>query len=483
MRFKQSHLISIVFIILVLGFVITSYLSYSVTKKFILESAETETLPLISDNIYSEIKGDLVDPNNISSLMANDAFLISWVTSGEKNLLDIQEYLRLIKQKYGYTSTFFVSEKTHNYYYSDGLLKTISEENSHDGWYYDFISMDKAVDLDVDNDEAKNGLLTVFINHRLEKEDGELLGVTGIGLELTEIAEHLNYYENLYHHKIYIVDKDGLIQIDSDRNRIETENITELEGIKKVSAKILSSGEEAKIIQYQDDKGLKTISARYIPEFDWYLIVEKDQESSLVGAKSSMVRNFIIGGFIALLISLVINGVMKRYNQRLEQQATSDDLTGLFNRRALMENLTREISSLNRYGYSSAIMMIDIDEFKTINDHFGHIAGDRILVEIVNIINETLRSSDLMGRWGGDEFIVYLTQVDRDETLTIAKRIHDKVEQNKFIIGNEEIQRTVSIGIAFLNSMVVNVDDEICKADNALVSGKKLGKNRIEIAE
>jgi diguanylate cyclase (GGDEF)-like protein len=483
MKFKQSHLISIVFVILVLGFITTSYLSYSVTKNYILESAETETLPLISDNIYSEIKEDLIDPVNISSLMANDAFLISWVISGEKDLAKIQEYLGLIGRKYGFTSTFFVSENTHNYYYSDGILKTISEEDAHDVWYFNFINMDKMVDLDIDNDEAKNGMLTVFINHRLEKEDGTLLGVTGVGLQLTEIAEHLHRYEELYRHKIYIVDQTGLIQIDSERNRIETVNITELYGIKEVSEEILSADEEAKIITYQDDKGLKTISVRYIPEFDWYLIVEKDQESSLAGAKSSMVRNFIIGGFIALLISLVINGVMKRYNQRLEQQATSDDLTGLFNRHALMENLTREISSLNRYGYSSAIMMIDIDEFKAINDHFGHIAGDRILVEIVNIINETLRSSDLMGRWGGDEFIVYLTQVDRDETLTIAKRIHDKVEQNIFIIGNEEIQRTVSIGIAFLNSMVVNVDDEICKADNALVSGKKLGKNRIEVAE
>ena len=482
MKIKQSQLIISIFIILVLGFISTSYLSYSVTKNFILESAATETLPLISDNIYSEIKGDLVDPINISSLMANDAFLISWVTSGEDNLPEIQEYLRLIKQKYGYTSTFFVSEKTHNYYYSDGILKTISEEDSHDVWYYDFIGMNKAVALDVDNDEARNGLLTVFINHRLEKGDGELLGVTGIGLQLTEIAEHLHHYEDLYHHKIYIVDPDGLIQIDSDRNRIETENITELKGIKDVSGKILSAGEEATIVEYQDGSGFKTVSARYIPEFDWYLIVEKDQESTLAGARRSMVRNFIVGGFIALLVSLLINSIMKRYNQRLELQATSDDLTGLLNRRAFMDNLTREISSLNRYGYSSAIMMIDVDEFKFINDHYGHIAGDTILVEIVNIMKEILRSSDFMGRWGGDEFIVYLTQVDREKALVIAKRIHDKVEQSKFMIGKNEIQRTVSIGVAFLDSMVTNVDDDICKADDALVNGKKLGKNRIEIA-
>lgn len=482
MKIKQKQLIFSVFIILSLGFIATSYLSYSVTRKFILESSETETLPLISDNIYSEIKSDLIDPINVSSLMANDAFLISWVLRGEDDLPEIQEYLRLIKRKYGYTSTFFVSEKTHNYYYSDGILKTVAEDNPHDIWYYDFINSGKAVELDVDNDEAQNGMLTVFINHRLEIDDGELLGVTGVGLQLTEIAEHISHYENLYQHKIYIVDQDGLIQIDSDRDRIETENIKDLEGISKVSRIILSAGEEASIVEYKDKFGFKTVSARYIPEFDWYLIVEKDQESSLADARRSMVRNFALGGFIALLISLVINGIMTRYNRRLEQQASSDDLTGLLNRRAFMDNLTREVASLNRYGYSSAIMMIDIDEFKWINDHYGHIAGDTVLVEIVKIIQDTLRSSDLMGRWGGDEFIVYLTQVDREKALVIADRIHDKVNESKFMIGNLEIQRTVSIGVAFLDSLVVNVDDDICRADDALVSGKKKGKNRIEVA-
>lgn len=483
MKIKQTQLIFSVFITLLLGFVLTSYLSYSVTEDFILESAETETLPLISDNIYSEIKSELIDPINVSSLMSNDAFLINWILRGEDNIPEIQEYLRLIKYRYSYTSTFFVSNVTHNYYYSGGILKTISQDDPHDVWYYNFIGMNKAVDLVVDTDEAKNDTLTVFINHRLEREDGELLGVTGVGLQLDEITDHIRHYENLYHHKIYIVDQDGLIQIDSDRNRIETENITELSGIKDVSAKILSAGEKATIVEYQDGNGVKTVSSRFIPEFGWYLIVEKDQELSLAGARRSMVRNFILGGFIALLISLLINSIMKRYNHQLELRASSDDLTNLLNRRAFMENLAREVASMNRYAYSSAILMLDIDEFKAINDQFGHIAGDTILVEIVKIIQGTLRSSDFMGRWGGDEFIACLTRVDRENALQIARRIHAEVEKSTFVVGGEEIYRTVSIGIAFMDPLIENEDNIIRLADDALVKGKRLGKNRIEIAE
>ncbi len=148
-----------------------------------------------------------------------------------------------------------------------------------------------------------------------------------------------------------------------------------------------------------------------------------------------------------------------------------------------MENLAREVASMNRYGYSSAILMLDIDEFKAINDQFGHIAGDTILVKIVNIIQDSLRGSDFMGRWGGDEFIACLTRVDRENALLIANRIHDEVEKSIFKVADEEIHRTVSIGIAFLDPLIDNEDDIICKADDALVNGKKLGKNRIEVAE
>ncbi|MDK2981416.1 MAG: hypothetical protein PWQ55_1763 [Chloroflexota bacterium] len=482
-RLKQPQLILSVFAILVLGFASTSFLSYTVTRNFILDSSETQTLPLISDNIYSEIKSDLVDPINISSLMANDAFLINWILGGEDDLPEIQEYLQLIRAKYGFTSTFFVSEKTHHYYYSDGILKTISPTDAHDIWYYDFIRQDKEVDLDIDSDEARNGTLTVFINHRLEDEDGNLLGVTGVGLRLTEIAQHISYYENLYNHKIYIVDQQGVIQIDSDRDRIETQNITELPGIRDVSAKLLSASDGARVAEYDDGNGLRTAYSRYIPEFGWYLIVEKDQGASLAEAQRSMARNIIVGGVIAFLISLVINDIMKRYNQELEQRASLDDLTSLLNRRAFAENLAREVASMNRYAYSSAIMMIDIDEFKQINDQFGHMAGDEILVKIVDIIRKSLRSSDFMGRWGGDEFIVCLTRVDREAALQIAQRIHDEVVKHAFDVKDHSIQRTVSIGIAFMDPPVENEDDEIRRADDALVLGKKQGKNRIEIAK
>lgn len=106
MRFRNTRLILGIFLFLTIGFSLSGYISYTVTKEYILSSSSNQTLPLISDNIYSAIKEDLIDPIIISSLMSNDAFLIEWVQSGEKELDAIKEYLKLIKKKYGYTSVF-----------------------------------------------------------------------------------------------------------------------------------------------------------------------------------------------------------------------------------------------------------------------------------------------------------------------------------------------------------------------------------------
>ena len=315
MKLKNTRLAIVVFSVLLVGFFLTSFLSYSATSKLIETSAFTQTLPLISDNIYSVIKQEINDPINVSSIMANDAFLINWVTSGEKNLQQIQDYLELILKKYGFTTSFFVSDITTNYYYSKGILKQISVEDDHDVWFYNFKKLNKPLDLDVDNDEAKKGLLTVFINHRLEDSSGTFLGVVGVGLKLTQISEKFREYERQFEHKIYMVDRNGLIQIHPDDSYVEQINIKNLEGISDISQQILTPSETIWISEYSDSQGKKAISVRYIQEFDWFLIVEKDNKGSLANARTSLFQNIGIGSAIAGVVSIIIYLVIKTFNK------------------------------------------------------------------------------------------------------------------------------------------------------------------------
>ncbi len=151
---KISILALLVVLILTIGFTSTTGLSYYLTREFVLNKALNETLPLVSENIYTEIMEDLIDPIKTSSLMANDTFLINWVKTGEQNLEEIVDYLNLIRQEYGFSSSFLVSDLTHNYYTPEGILKQISPQDPHDIWYYIFKDLNKKTDLDVDTNQA-----------------------------------------------------------------------------------------------------------------------------------------------------------------------------------------------------------------------------------------------------------------------------------------------------------------------------------------
>ena len=478
---KNSWAIGLLIFILMLGFTITSMLSYTVTKEYVVSSAINQTLPLISDNIYSEIKKELLDPINVSSLMANDEFLVNWVLDGEKDQDAIVSYLKRIKERYGYTSAFFVSDKTGNYYYYDGILKQISKNDAHDVWYYDFKALNQPVALDVDTDEARQGTLTVFINHRLESEAGTFLGATGVGLELTNVGDKLQSYEEQFDHSIYLVDSNGLIQIHSNPDLVGKVNILDNEGIKEIAGSILYPSDEIHVYEYKDAGELKAISIRYIPEFNWYLVVEKNQERSLLQAKTSLWRNIAIGFIVTILISLLIILVFKTYNRRLEQLASIDELTHVYNRRYFIQLLDREISIAKRYGQPLSLLMLDIDNFKFINDQYGHLIGDDILRMIANTIKNTVRESDLVGRWGGEEFVVLLINAGEKEALRTAERIVKNVSESTLETNSGDLYRTVSIGVSVFDATQMNREDLFQKADEALLKAKEMGKNTAQI--
>ena len=167
---------------------------------------------------------------------------------------------------------------------------------------------------------------------------------------------------------------------------------------------------------------------------------------------------------------------------KLQYLSRTDDLTGLLNRRALIEKLEDEIRRAQRYKTNLAILICDIDYFKEINDTNGHDIGDRILQIISNLFKESLRSIDIIGRYGGDEFLVILPETSMKGANEIAERIRLTVEDFKLQReGKEPIKTTVSLGVAEFNSDKENINDLIKRADNALYMAKGKGRNRVYI--
>lgn len=185
---------------------------------------------------------------------------------------------------------------------------------------------------------------------------------------------------------------------------------------------------------------------------------------------------------IGIITTQVAIGIEKALlYEEIERLAIIDGLTQIYTHRHFIELLLQEIEKCKRYHFSFALLMIDIDDFKKCNDTYGHLAGDEVLKQLAKLVKDSLLEVDVTGRYGGEEFAVFLPQQGNLNLVARkAEEIRRKIEGYKFVLPNrKKIQITVSIGISFYPGDGTNLHDLIDKADQALYHAKNKGKNKV----
>lgn len=167
---------------------------------------------------------------------------------------------------------------------------------------------------------------------------------------------------------------------------------------------------------------------------------------------------------------------LENLNKVLHLQASTDDLTGIYNHRFIFQRLREEVERAERYQQPLSIMMLDLDHFKAINDRFGHQTGDIILHTVAQTIKQALRNTDIPGRYGGEEFMVILPQTGLDDAVQVAERIREQIEE--LIFDDESLKITISIGVATHGNETGN--ELLAQADKMLYRAKDNGRNRVE---
>ena len=162
--------------------------------------------------------------------------------------------------------------------------------------------------------------------------------------------------------------------------------------------------------------------------------------------------------------------------------ALTDGLTGLLNHRAFHDRLVGEFERHRRYGSAISIIIADFDDLKVINDTFGHPVGDKVLRKIGDILREASRESDVLARYGGDEFVILLPQTSTKNACNMAERIRKKVKDSDFEIKGHKVKSSMTMGIASVPHLEINSPDELFgSADRALYEAKRSGKNRVRV--
>jgi two-component system, cell cycle response regulator len=171
-------------------------------------------------------------------------------------------------------------------------------------------------------------------------------------------------------------------------------------------------------------------------------------------------------------------------NVMLQELALTDSLTSLPNRRAIEDWAGRQLSGAARYGFSFWVALADLDHFKTVNDTYGHDAGDTVLKAFSKILKSKSRRSDICGRIGGEEFLFVMTHATKEDAKRVIECVRAELEATKFNFNGNSLTVTASLGLAgFAGKRAPEFSQLVAQADSALYSAKRLGRNRVEIGE
>ncbi|WP_423018748.1 sensor domain-containing diguanylate cyclase [Undibacterium sp. Di27W] len=484
---KKYGLLLWLSLILIAGFVSTTVASFVVSRDAIQQGISEQTLPITGDNVYSEIQKDILRPVFVSSQMAHDTFLRDWIINGEEDKDQIVKYLKEIKQKNRAISSFLVSDQSHNYYHADGVLKTISDTEPRDQWFFRVRSLKSDYETNVDADMANRDTMTIFINYRILDYSGKFIGVTGIGMTLDTMKTLIDNYQTRFHRNIFFVDQKGNIALAGNNMKKIRSNLNEMPGLASLSQQILANRKsESQHLEYKADNETILVNARFIPELGWHLLVEQEIGGEIKPLHNIFLINIAISAGITLVILTILLLTVRRYQRRLEKSASTDTLTNLLNRQAFDFVFQQALLDSERSRQPMCVVLLDIDFFKKVNDKQGHLVGDHVLKEIALISKRSLRESDIICRWGGEEFLVLLKNCTLEKATSIAENLRNTIANNDFSrttdLTRTRLSITVSMGVAECKDKESETS-VFERADLALYQAKENGRNSVYFSE
>lgn len=315
----------------------------------------------------------------------------------------------------------------------------------------------------------------MFINYKVMDYQKRLIGVTGVGVKLINIEAMLGSFKTKYKYDVYFVDQRGEITLFS-KGLNKRGNIASIDGLQKIQEAIFKG--EQNQFEYKNKDGEYLLNTKYIDKLKLHLFVEINKKEYMDELTKTFYLNLFLSLLVTLAVTLIIVYTINLYQNQLIQLASEDVLTGLANRRKFNEVFELYYKRYPKEIRSLTLLLIDIDDFKSVNDTFGHLVGDQTLVHTARILKEQLRQSDTIARWGGEEFAILLSDIEEKHALEVAQKICNAVQNDAALIALLQRPLSVSVGVGMLSALE-SQDGLVHKVDHALYEAKKAGKNQV----
>ncbi len=464
-------------LILVGGFLTTSVAGFLASRDAIEHSISEQALPLTGDIIHAGLQKDILYPLFISSMMAQDPAVRAWLANGDKHQEQILAYLGDIKAKYGTVASFMGSDSSSKLYHTYGPPDPLVEGRAVDAWYFRIKAMHSAkYETNIDIDTQYLAKPTLFINHRVLDRDGKFLGVAGVAITLDIMNQVLARYQQRFGRNIYFVSGEGKLVLSGAPLGDDDGSLATRAGMKDIAPAILNRSVTPTSLAYRSGKSDVLVNSRYLPELNWYLVVEQNVSGNISPLTRIFAINFAISFAVMLMVLAVTLFTVIRFQRRLQKLATTDALTGLLNRQALTVLFRQTTLVSKRSGRPLSAILFDIDHFKAVNDAFGHSVGDSVIRQVAEITLDVVRESDVVTRWGGEEYLVLLNDCKLSQAIAIAENLRQRVAEHDFGLPSGRTVVTISLGVAQYHDNESEANF-FARADDALYGAKNGGRN------
>ncbi|MGM9603545.1 MAG: diguanylate cyclase domain-containing protein [Faecousia sp.] len=403
-QIRRSYDTTVLFIIMLIS-VSASMVSCIISIRQISSEISVSSSHVIAHIVNDHIENMFLRPITVTETMSKDYSLqndMQRSNEGDEAVTEqISAHLESIRSGFNYQRVYVVCEQSRAYYTYNGFVKIIDpEQDAADFWYRDFVASGQRYALKVDTDEANNWDLSVFVNNTVLDSEGNLLGVCGVGLEMSELQRQLTEFEEKYDINITLVNRSGQILIDTETAQI---------GKQLFPAEYLENANAEEF--FSEDLNGSTRLTKWMEDLDWYLVIE-DLSPKRINLSKIIVPNVAISmaGLFILAVAFFVITIRERKisGELLEKRKTSlsDELTGLRNRRALQEDCKQieQSGTLHRL----TVILMDLNGLKAANDTLGHQAGDELIVGTAQCLIQSMQDYGQLYRTGGDEFLAIL---------------------------------------------------------------------------
>lgn len=444
------------------------YATYNAIDNIVAEQSRLQQEAV--SPVYELVREELLRPLYIAETFASSVDFTASMDSSDFDEALLLRRLQDMEQDLGLT--FFVaSERTRKQYFSDGTTLNLVEGEV--SWYFEAQAHDK----DFMADLGQVGDVHLYFDVRMYSRDQEFLGYVGVGRPLRQFVDTFDQYKARYGYEFLFVNDRNEILLSSLPELVVTDaHIPKLESLEWFDhGHSPESSHDSEIIQVSEEDFL--ISEFGIEELGWRLLLLIPLEARQAQTTRSFVISAVTAVVSVLLLALTIFYLMLWYKQHLEKKTEVDVLTGLPNRTFIQ----RCYDQLRRDGGTLCIIIIDLDHFKKINDTYGHDAGDRVLEAAASVFKDVLRDKDIVGRWGGEEFVMLLPATSVETGMAIAERARRSLEGLTIELREARVSITASFGVATGPVRNESLADLLARADKVLYEAKERGRNQVKL--